>query len=185
MAYFIDIKVLHQRTFLLTWINFNPGWISNHYNAWDEITYPFSNVNGATTLYRAFAYLIHAGPRPHFGFHHYDMFWTHYNDVIMGATASQIIGLTIVFSTVYLETDRRKHQSSASLAFVRGIHRGPVNSSHTWMASNAENVSIWWRHHEKVLNDFCGTLLCSLRLWWSMTSWCKLHTKQWEIFNTE
>ena len=28
--------------------------------------------------------------------------------------------------------DERKHQSSASLAFVRGIHRGPVNSSHKW-----------------------------------------------------
>ena len=41
----------------------------------------------------------------------------------------------------------RKHQSSASLAFVRGIHRGPVNFPAHWMASNAENVSIWWRHH--------------------------------------
>ena len=28
--------------------------------------------------------------------------------------------------------DQRKHQSSASLAFVRGIHRGPVNSPHKW-----------------------------------------------------
>ena len=54
----------------------------------------------------------------------------HYNDVIMGAIASQITSLTIVFSTVYLDTDQRKHQSSASLAFVRGIHRRPVNSPH-------------------------------------------------------
>ena len=56
----------------------------------------------------------------------------HYNDVIMGAIASQITSLTIVFSTVYLDTDQRKHQSSASLAFVRGIHRRPVNSPHKW-----------------------------------------------------
>ena len=56
----------------------------------------------------------------------------HYNDVIMGAIASQITSLTIVFSTVYLGTDQRKHQSSASLAFVRGIHRSPVNSPHKW-----------------------------------------------------
>ena len=70
----------------------------------------------------------------------------HYNDVIMGAMASQITSRTIVYSTVYSEADQRKHQSSASLAFVRGIHRGPVNSPHK-MASNAENVSIWWRHH--------------------------------------
>ena len=36
--------------------------------------------------------------------------------------------LTIVYSTVYSGADQRKHQSSASLAFVRGIHRSPVNS---------------------------------------------------------
>ena len=56
----------------------------------------------------------------------------HYNDVIMGAIASQITSLTIVYSTVYSDADQRKHQSSASLAFVRGIHRGPVNSPHKW-----------------------------------------------------
>ena len=54
----------------------------------------------------------------------------HYNDVIMSAMASQITSLTIVYSTVYSGTDQRKHQSSASLAFVRGIHRWPVNSPH-------------------------------------------------------
>ena len=70
----------------------------------------------------------------------------HYNDVIMGAIASQITSLTIVYSTVYSGADQRKHESSASLAFVWEIHRGPVNSPQ--MASNAENVSIWWRHHE-------------------------------------
>ena len=50
----------------------------------------------------------------------------------MGATASQITSLTIVFSTVYSDADQRKHQSSASLAFVWGIHRRPVNSPHKW-----------------------------------------------------
>ena len=54
----------------------------------------------------------------------------HYGDVIMGAIASQITSLAIVYSTVYSDADQRKHQSSASLAFVRGIHRGPVNSPH-------------------------------------------------------
>ena len=57
------------------------------------------------------------------------MIW-HYNDVVMNATASQIISLTIVYPTVYSGADQRKHQSSASLAFVRGIHRSPVNSPH-------------------------------------------------------
>ena len=61
-----------------------------------------------------------------------NMFTIHYTDVKMGAMASQITSLTIVFSTVYFCTDQRKHQSSASLAFVRGIHRRPVNSPHKW-----------------------------------------------------
>ena len=54
----------------------------------------------------------------------------HYNDVIMSTIASQITSLAILYSTVYSGADQRKHQSSASLAFVQGIHRGPVNSPH-------------------------------------------------------
>ena len=54
----------------------------------------------------------------------------HYCDAIMGTVASQITSLTIVYTTVYSDADQSKHQSSASLAFVRGIHRGPVNSPH-------------------------------------------------------
>ena len=52
----------------------------------------------------------------------------------MGAMASEITSLTIVYSTVYSDADQRKHQSSAG--------EFPAQ-----MASNAENVSIWWRHH--------------------------------------
>ena len=50
----------------------------------------------------------------------------------MGTVASQITSLRIVYTTVYSDADQRKHQSSASLAFVWGIHRGPVNSPHKW-----------------------------------------------------
>ena len=50
----------------------------------------------------------------------------------MDAMASQITSLTIVYVSVHSGADQRKHQSSASLAFVRGIHRWPVNSSHKW-----------------------------------------------------
>ena len=53
----------------------------------------------------------------------------------MGAIESQISSLTIVYSTVYSDADQRKHQSSASLAFVRGIHRRPVNSPHKWQVT--------------------------------------------------
>ena len=48
----------------------------------------------------------------------------------MIAMAFQITSLTIVYISVYLDADQRKYQSSASLAFVRGIHRQPVNSPH-------------------------------------------------------
>ena len=50
----------------------------------------------------------------------------HYSNVIMSPTASQITGASIVNSTVYSGAGQRKHQSSASLAFVREIHRWPV-----------------------------------------------------------
>ena len=54
----------------------------------------------------------------------------HYSDIIMGAMASQITSLTTVYSTVYSSADQRKHQRYASMAFVWGIHRWPVNSPH-------------------------------------------------------
>ena len=53
---------------------------------------------------------------------------SHYNDVTVSLMASRITSLTIVYSTVYSGADQRKHQSSASLAFVRGL----VNSPHKW-----------------------------------------------------
>ena len=52
--------------------------------------------------------------------------------ITMGAMASQITSLIIVYSTVYSGADQRKHQSSTSLAFVRAIQRWPVNSPHKW-----------------------------------------------------
>ena len=61
-----------------------------------------------------------------------DGIYNHYYDVIMGTIASQITSLTFVHLTIYSDADQSKHQSSASLAFVRRIHRGPVNSPHKW-----------------------------------------------------
>ena len=60
----------------------------------------------------------------------------HYNDVIMGAMASQITNLTIVYSIVYAVADQRKHQRSASLDFVREFTG--AGAFHAQMASNAE-----------------------------------------------
>ena len=85
----------------------------------------------------------------------------HYNDVITGAIASQITSLTIVYSTVYTGADQRKHQSSASRAFVGN---SPVTGEFpAQMASNAENVSIWWRHN--VRRDIVVIILHGHWLW--------------------
>ena len=54
----------------------------------------------------------------------------HCTDVITSVMSSQITILTIVYTTVYSGADKRKHQSFASLAFVRGNPRWPVNSPH-------------------------------------------------------
>ena len=73
---------------------------------------------------------------------------SHYSDVIMGPMAFLITSLMIVYSTVYSGVDQRKHQSSASLAFVRGIHRGLVNSPHKWPVTQKmfpfDDVIIIW-----------------------------------------
>ena len=67
-----------------------------------------------------------------FLFHILRKYIPHYNDDIMDEMAPQIASLPIVYSTVYSGADQRKHQNSASLAFVRGIHRWSVNSCHKW-----------------------------------------------------
>ena len=93
----------------------------------------------------------------------------HHSDVIMGPMASLITSLTIVYSTVYSGADQRKYQSSASLVFVRGIHRWPVNSLHKWPVTRkmfplddvivfifptrlitevlTHKISTWWKTH--------------------------------------
>ena len=100
----------------------------------------------------------------------------HYNDVIMSLIVSQITSLTIVYTTVYSDVHQRKHQNSASLAFVRGIHRGPVNSPHKGpvtrkifpfddvimdspsVDSKATNQSNSTAHPQTKLNSHSGTM---------------------------
>ena len=64
----------------------------------------------------------------------------------MTTMASQKTSLTVVYSTIYSDADQRKHQSSASLAFVWGFTG--TGEFPAQMASNAKNVSIWWGHHD-------------------------------------
>ena len=64
----------------------------------------------------------------------------------MGAVASQITSLTIVYSTVYSDADQRKLHKLRVTGLCAGNSPG-TGEFPAQMASNAENVSIWWRHH--------------------------------------
>ena len=72
--------------------------------------------------------LVHSTTRGFQETHSDDETHIHYCDVIMSAIASQITGVSIAYLTFCSGADQRKHQRSASLAFVRGIYRWPVNS---------------------------------------------------------
>ena len=76
--------------------------------------------------------------------------FSHYSDVILGAMVSQITSVSIDYSTICSGPEQRKHQSLASLDFVRGIQRSLVNSPHKGPVTR-KDVSIWWRHHDKTL----------------------------------
>ena len=100
--------------------------------------------------------------------------------------ASQITGVSIVYATVCAAAGQRKHQSSASLAFLRGIHRWRSEFP-AQRASNAQNVSIWWLHHNSIstvimsyfyfafvytLLYCCRSILCRLAIsYTSFESW--------------
>ena len=74
----------------------------------------------------------------------------HYSDVIMSTMASQIPSITIVYSTVTSGADQGKQFR------VTGLCEGnsPVTGEFpAQRASNAENISIWWRHHDKILKQ--------------------------------
>ena len=92
----------------------------------------------------------------------------------MGTIASQITSLTIVYSTVYhcllnrlFERRSRKHQSSASLAFVWGIHLG---SPHKWpvmrkcfqlMTSSCEVSTQYWYKPDQLLKTENQIIRCN------------------------
>ena len=92
----------------------------------------------------------------------------------MGAMASQITSLIIVYSTVYSGADQRKHQRSASLAFVRGIPRWPVNSPHKWPVTRKMFDDVTMRmvctvYLKNYAHGLC--LLCFVVIWyWSPTA---------------
>ena len=86
----------------------------------------------------------------------------HYNDVIMSTMASLINSLTIVCSTVCSGADQK-----TSKLRVTGLCAGNslvTGEFPTQKVSDAENVSIWWRHHAKnhVRDSHFAVLCCCL-----------------------
>ena len=67
-----------------------------------------------------------------------------------------------LFAQLFVGADQRKHQSSASLAFMSGSHRSPLDFP-SQRVSIAENVSIWWGHHVTVESEFAMIPACKCR----------------------
>ena len=110
----------------------------------------------------------------------------------MGTMPSQITSLAIVYSTVYSGADQRKDHNSASLAFVRWIHRGPVNSPHKWPVTRKifPFDDVIMVHHKRKSHLF------QIHYW--LSSWCRksssticyawryqVHDKSWCNRNVE
>ena len=72
---------------------------------------------------------------------------SHYDDVIMTMLASQITSLTVVYSIVYSGVNQKKTSKLRVTGLCAGNSPG-TGEFPAQMASYAENVSIWWRHHD-------------------------------------
>ena len=105
---------------------------------------------------------------------------THYDDVIMTMLASQITSLTVVYSIVYSGVIQRKHQSSASLAFVREIHRGPVNFPHKWPVTR-----IMFPFDDVIMTHLYGELAWIVWRNIEYTLPCRYHAAQYNLTRIE
>ena len=112
----------------------------------------------------------------------------HYNDVIMSATASQITSLTIIYLTDRLFRCRSKKISKLHITGLCAGNSHVTGEFPTQRTSNAENVSIWWRHHANTvkvldkwghlkfgyLTDFRCTPHIAMAAW-SLLYWREVH----------
>ena len=122
----------------------------------------------------------------------------HFSDAIMNEMASQITGISIVYSTVCSGTDQRKHQSSVSLAFMTGTHRWHVNSPHkrpvTWKMFPFDDVimnktgldPIWHRKLIEILANLPKIVFGTSEPWMSSLFYVYIYSvsKIREIFTS-
>ena len=104
----------------------------------------------------------------------------HYIDVIMTTVASQITSLAVVCLTVYSDADQRKHQSSASLAFVWGIHwdrtKGQLRGKCFHLMTSSWIVVETWKETCLTLTHWGRDKMdvISQTTLWSAFSWMKM-----------
>ena len=115
-------------------------------------------------LFNLYQHQWHGTRQPLLGYYPGTLSCNHYSDVIMSAMVSQITGVSIVYTAACSSADQRKRQT----IHVTGLCEG--NSAVTTefpapRASDAENVSIWWRHHDHV-SSRSGTCRFSNKLQW-------------------
>ena len=134
-----------------TCINSNGGWGGGYHHQLQTldsplvIPFPAKNTNVISSMI-----VQNAPPEPRtcstrIPWYHQNPF--NYSDVIMSAMAHEITGSSSVYSTACGGADQRKLRSSASLVFVMGIHRWPVNSPHkgpvTWKIFPFDDLIIY------------------------------------------
>ena len=116
----------------------NHLFIINRQIIWNGSIYNFNKAWESTKRVRMSWYMRHL---------------LYYSDIIMSAMTYQITDVSIVFSTVGSGADQGKHRRSASLAFVWGIHRLPVNSPHkgpvTWKMFLFDDAIMTWHISNK------------------------------------
>ena len=109
----------------------------------------------------------------------------HYSDFIINAMVSQTIDVSIVGWAICSGADQRKHQSSALLAFVLGIHRWPVNSLHKGPVTRKmfpfDDV-IMRRHLKKSLPPNTDGLFSSWRLKWNRLMFRLVFIVRWHKY---
>ena len=104
----------------------------------------------------------------------------HYNDVIVGAMAYRITSLTTVYSTVYSDADKRNTKAPRHWPLCENSLG--TGEFHAQMASNAENVSIWWRHHDYLLWAIYHSEWLKGLLW--HPKWCECLIIHWAHTHT-
>ena len=119
----------------------------------------------------------------------------------MSAMASRITGVSIVYSTVCSGTDQENHQSSVSLAFVRGIHRWPVNFPHKgpvtrkmFPFNDVIMIRILQQEGQNLINARSGNASrevvhltihpSEIRLWCWISNYLQKHAYRADIFST-